>query len=73
MVSGRCLKGVWRVSGRLMEAFWINLKFNQIQSIEYSNLGFYCDQNENFYLELECGPVQPYLFYSNLIDIYACI
>ena len=28
MVSGRCLKGVWRVSVRLLEAFWINFKFN---------------------------------------------
>ena len=45
MVSGRCLKGVWRVSGRLLEAFWINLKFNQ-NSI--SNLGFYYDQNKKF-------------------------
>ena len=25
-------------------------------------MGFYYDQNENFYLELECGPAQPYLF-----------
>ena len=28
MMSGRCLKGVVRVSERLLEAFWINLKFN---------------------------------------------
>ena len=32
-----------------------------MQSIEYSNLGFYYDQNENFYLERECGPAQSYL------------
>ena len=59
MVSGRCLEGVWKVSrrslegvwrlsGRLLEAFWINL--------EFFNLGFYQDQNENLYLELKCGP-----------------
>ena len=47
MVSGRCLKEVWRVSGRLFEAFWINLKL--FQSIDYSNFGFYYNQNENFY------------------------
>ena len=61
MVSGMCLKGVWRVSGRLLEAFRVNLKFYLNMSIEYSNLGFYYNQNENFYLELECGPAQSYL------------
>ena len=61
MVSGRCLEGVWKVIGSFLDQL-------EIQSIEYSKLGFYYDQNENFYLELECGPAQSYLF-QNLIRL----
>ena len=55
MVSERSLEGVWKVIGSFLDQL-------EIQSIEYSHLGFYYDQNENFYLELECGPAQSYLF-----------
>jgi len=55
MVSERSLEGVWKVFGSFLDQL-------EIQSIEYSHLGFYYDQNENFYLELECGPAQSYLF-----------
>ena len=65
--SGECLYGVWKVSERSLEGVWkvIGSFLDQleIQSIEYSHLGFYYDQNENFYLELECGPAQSYLFF----------
>ena len=54
MVSERSLEGVWKVFGSFLDQL-------EIQSIEYSHLGFYYDQNENFYLELECGPAQSYL------------
>ena len=65
--SGECLYGVWKVSEMSLEGVWkvigsfLFLDQLEIQSIEYSNLGFYYDQNENFYLELECGPAQSYL------------
>ena len=63
--SRECLYGVWKVSERSLEGVWkvIGSFLDQleIQSIEYSNLGFYYDQIKNFYLELECGPAQSYL------------
>ena len=34
-VSVWCLKGVWRGSGRLLEAFWINLKFNLLSTLTW--------------------------------------
>ena len=55
MVSERSLEAVWKVIGSFLDQL-------EIRSIEYSHLGFYYDQNENFYLELECGPTQSYLF-----------
>ena len=54
-----------------MQAVWIkwneiNIEFLQVTSCKLghkANFGFYSDQNENLYLELECGPAQSYLFY----------
>ena len=48
MVSEMSLEGVWKVIGSFLDQL-------EIQYIEYSHLGFYYDQNEYFYLELECG------------------
>ena len=34
-------------------------------------MGFYYDQNENLYLELECGPAQSYFFLSlNTMELW---
>ena len=54
MASERSLEGVWKVIGSFLDQL-------EIQFIEYSNLGFYYDQIEKFYLELECGPAQSHL------------
>ena len=63
--------GVWKVSERSLEDVWKVignfLDHLEIQSIEYSNLGFYYDQNENFYLELSVALLSPTCSYPILL------
>ena len=57
VVCGGCLKGVWKVPDGCLEG----------TKKEYQ------DQNENFYLELECGPAKSYLlFIFSLSGTHTC-
>ena len=68
-MSGRSPEGYWKLSRSSWNAIYI--EFLQVISCKLghkANLGFYSDQNENLYMELECGPAQSYLFLLLLLS-----